>query len=463
MTTAIQKQIENYFVKPALRGLDQLLRPEQSRVTQYVRSDSLSRKTVLVAAPAFAALDLAYHSVALILKLLRAVVWVAATSGAKVLSIVGISRSLDAIRTQDTYDTSVRQHLLPVAAAVVALVSYPVIGLASPRRLVDFHECLGGRLNPAPPDWTKRALMAGAALSTITGLGLLAWTMRSTFAEGQLPSGSSSLFDLRDTPRAVNMRPDELNGVLVQAYTGIAFLSGLGIGYVGRVLKARGWEKTAKVCKRLNNLISGAAMVGLVGGAVYSHILDVKARAKVTEVCSEKGPDHFTCRVNQMEEWAHRIRGRPEFVAQNSGKSPPVGELTMTELADPDALKALYGNARDLTPNRPWGSGTQRAFYNELAKSPGMHLPRPDDARGMEEGAAASWMARNVVKDYVRGRGSIGAHLVAMGQNLYDYGRLHGPSYVQTMAKYCKMDLPEYFAVAIGSATRTNAKWNGHA
>lgn len=463
MITAIQKQLQLYFIKPAPNGLDRL-RPEKSRITQYVRSDSLSRKRVLVAVPAFAALDIAYHSVAITLKLLRAVAWAAATSGAKVLSIAGISRPLEVMNTQYAYETSARAHLLPLIAAGIAVVAYPVIGIASPSRLVAFHECLGGRLNPAPPQWKKRALMVGAALSTIAGLGLLACAMRPTATAAQHPSPSSSLFHLSDITRAVNTSLFELNGYLgpVIAFPTLLCL-GASIGCIGRHVGHKGWKKTAKVCKGFNYLISSTAIAGLIGGVAYSYAMDARAHAKVAEVCREKGPDHFTCRVDEMAEWAHRIRGRTEFIAQNAGKSPSVDQLTVSELADPDALKALYGDKRDLTPKLPWDAGTQRPFYNELAKSAGMRLSRSDDARAMEQGAAASWRARNVVKSYVRDRGWITAHLVAMGQNFLDYGRLHGPSYVQTMAKYREMALPEYFNAAIQSATRTSAKWNGEA
>jgi len=408
MTLGVSK-IGWFASSQAPTGLDRL-GPTHSLLTRYVRSDALSRKTLLLAIPVFATLDIVYHATAISLKALRAVAWMVAIGSTRVFAAVGESRPLNALRAMEPYRTGVSQHLLPIFVSMVGLVVYPVVGMVSTNHVIQ----LAGRVAPPSKRLKTSHVAVTIACGAIFAMGLALYWYRSN---------ALNRVEI-DVERPPNGSPFELEGNLIPAFgtLGCAALARVSWGCAHRA-ESRGRTTLASLLRSVS--IVSALIPCLFG--MYTWNAEERAQTMMRANCRDNGPGFYTCDLDSMVGFARRIRSKPEFIEQHAGKGFPIEKLTWAELCDINALRALYGTARDLLPNE------QETLRNRLRETLRGQIPKPKSNLGVEIHAASLWHACSTLEGYVRERGSVGAHLKALWANYSSYGHWHGRSYAQVI------------------------------
>lgn len=156
------------------------------------------------------------------------------------------------------------------------------------------------------------------------------------------------------------------------------------------------------------------------------------------------------CHLENLE---HPTPNSSAFVKEwlSRRQSPSSRFLSAEQLADKSTLERLYGVGRTLTSKKV------RNLYNHLIHSKSVCSLEVDTDHLAIDLLRRS-KARSTAREYTRERGSIWVEKWTQLRDLWLYGHLNGPSYVQTIQKCLPYE--NVVACMITSACRSNNAYN---
>lgn len=420
------------------------LRADHSLLTQYVRSKALSGSSVLVAAPVLATLDVAYHASAIPLKAVRAVLLLVAEGAARTLQVVGFNKPLHILHTQFSPKSSAASHVLPLIASVAAGIVYPLPGLLSVSTVANLHERMFQRIAPLQKSY-RHLQMAALGIGAVAVAGLVAFLSGQKTSSPPIPTNPSGHCPPLQYPLSGRVQDsyDNPEPATVAITALWAFLSAGGLTAARR----KGGRKTQLGAVALV-VLSAGVLLGLYSQASR---LDGQARHQLQKVCALKGPEHFSCHVEEMASQARRVQGTAV------GQDANVADLCLSDLGDMGTLRRVLGTGQNQA-----GAKAREKIYHGLLSAPILQSsPMSKTPKDKELHAAAASWARTTIRQYTRERTWYPSQLFWEARDLLTYGHTDGPSYVQTAAKpkcLTAGSLDGFVSCITGSATSTNAK-----